>query len=569
MATLASQLVRFASDSPDTICLWLLSQTAPPQAVRYVDLYREAQRWAKALQSSGVQEGDVVIIIQQHDPRLIYAFWGAALLGAIPSILPFPTEKLDPDSYRRSLHALIEVTGPAAIVTYPEFEPELRVFLDPPSPLKAILTQPADALIESVEKAPGVGRAEDDLALLQHSSGTTGLQKGVALTHWAIFQQIDAYSEAIRLRTDDVVVSWLPLYHDMGLIPGFLMPILSKNPLVLMSPFDWVRAPAKLLRALHEYQGTLAWLPNFAFNFCAGKIREGDLDGLDLSHVRAIINCSEPMRLDSHTKFYERFRGIGLKYEALATCYAMAENVFAVTQGGIDAPVVVDEIDRQAFIEEKIARPVLDDGRPTMKLLSAGKPIRDTEVRILDGERQDCPERQVGEIAIRSRCMLDGYFRRPDVTQQAFHEDWYLTGDLGYLADGELYVTGRKKDLIIVGGKNIYPQDIEALVSEVAGVHPGRVVVFGIEDEELGTEQVVVLAEPEEPNSHDAAQIVRSMRDAVSTGSDVVARYVHLVEPKWLIKTSSGKIARNANRERYLREMRPELRPSYPLASDS
>ena len=199
----------------------------------------------------------------------------------------------------------------------------------------------------------GLSRKPDDIVLLQHSSGTTGLQKGVALTHQAVFNQLESYSKAIRLSEKDIIVSWLPLYHDMGLIASFLMPVLSGIPLVLMSPFDWVRAPHRLFRAVSDYQGTLCWLPNFAYNFCAKKIRKDDLEGVDLSSMRAVINCSEPMRYNSHQMFIERFTNYGLKESALATCYAMAENVFAVTQDGIEKPVSIDEIDLEVFSERK------------------------------------------------------------------------------------------------------------------------------------------------------------------------------------------------------------------------
>src|SRR6185436_5952012 len=210
-------------------------------------------------------------------------------------------------------------------------------------------------------------------ALLQHSSGTTGLQKGVALSHRAVLNQLDRYAESIRLSAGDTIVSWLPLYHDMGLIAGFVMPIVSQTPLVLMSPFDWVRAPYRLLQAVSQFHGTLAWLPNFAYNFCAQKSRDRDLQGVDLSSWRAVINCSEPMRWESHQAFLKRFAPYGLRAEALATCYAMAENVFAVTQGGFDEPVAVDLVDRRALITEKVARPA-DEAEPeSIRLLSAGK----------------------------------------------------------------------------------------------------------------------------------------------------------------------------------------------------
>jgi len=355
------------------------------------------------------------------------------------------------------------------------------------------------------------------------------------------------------LSSGDVIVSWLPLYHDMGLIAGFLMPILLKVPLVLMSPFDWVRSPVLLLRAIHNYRGTLTWLPNFAYNFCAQKIRSSDLDGIDLSSLRAVINCSEPMMQSSHEMFLRRFQPYGLKANALATCYAMAENVFAVSQDGIEKPVTLDWIDRKGLLVDKIAQPRAK-GADSICMVSAGKPLDNTQVCILNENGKILPERVVGEIAIQSDCMLSEYYKRPDLTQAAFCDGWYLTGDLGYTANGEIYITGRKKDLIIVGGKNIYPQDIERIVMEVQGVYPGRAVAFGIFNEEMGTEEVVVVAETEEPDPHRRLEIANQICFQVNRSSDIVLRKAILVERGWLLKTSSGKIARSANREKYLRE---------------
>ena len=259
--------------------------------------------------------------------------------------------------------------------------------------------------------------------------------------------------------------------------------------------------------------------------------------------------------------FLERFQPHGLRPEALATSYAMAENVFAVTQGGIDAPIIQDEIDHQAFLEEQVARPAANGN--TIKMLSAGQPIDDVHVRVVDAGGKDLPERHIGEIALKSNCMLSGYYHRPGLTENAFQDGWYLTGDLGYLADGELYVTGRKKDLIIVGGKNIYPQDLERLATEVKGVHPGRVAAFGIFNENSGTEDVVVIAEINhefDPSQQDDPRVVETaaqIRGQVTLGSDVALRYVYVVPRNWLIKTSSGKIARRANRRKYLDQQSP------------
>jgi fatty-acyl-CoA synthase len=352
----------------------------------------------------------------------------------------------------------------------------------------------------------------------------------------------------------------LPLYHDMGLIAGFILPILNRVPLVLISPFDWVRAPYRLFHAITQYRGTLCWLPNFAYNFCAQKIRERDLEGVDLSSWRAVINCSEPMRWESHRMFLNRFQAYNLRPEALCTCYAMAENVFAVTQGGISEPVKVDEIDENAFNMQKIASPT--SGGKTIRMVSAGRPISNTRVCILEDrnfnnsqpnvQRRELSDRQIGEIALSSDCMLTGYYNRADITENAFHHGWYLTGDLGYTVDGEVYVIGRKKDLIIVGGKNIYPQDLESLANQVSGVHPGRVVAFGVFSPEMGTEEVVIVAEVDDAQPEARQHIADQIRRRVTKDSAIALRHVQIVDLRWILKTSSGKTARLANRDKYV-----------------
>ncbi len=541
---------------PQQVAIHMMEHGKPDYPLTYGELLRGAAAYARALEAHGIQPGEVVILILQHGYDLIYAFFGAVLRGAIPAIMPFLTEKLLPDRYRADLSALVGITRPEAVITYREFEGEVRAALKEGDSVRAVIVSDAvgEPLEPDFERLGGMARAAEDIVLLQHSSGTTGLQKGVALSHAAVFNQLETYARALALRADDVIVSWLPLYHDMGLIAGFLMPILWGIPLVLMSPFEWVRAPYKLLQAVSRYKGTLSWLPNFAYNFCAQKIRERDLEGVDLSSWRAVSNCSEPMRWASHQAFYERFKAYGLRYEALTTCYAMAENVFAVTQGGIDAPVTVDEIDRDSFQIDRVARPCTAE-RPTIKMLSAGPPIPGTEVKVVDEQGRTLPERGVGEVALRSACMLTEYYHRPDATEKAFRDGWYLTGDLGYMTGGEVYVSGRKKDIIIVGGKNVYPQDLELLAMESPGVHPGRVVAFGVFNEQAGTEDVVIVAEVDNPQEEERERIANAIRQNVTRGSAIALRHVHITGPGWIAKTSSGKTARAANREKYLKEM--------------
>jgi acyl-CoA synthetase (AMP-forming)/AMP-acid ligase II len=340
----------------------------------------------------------------------------------------------------------------------------------------------------------------------------------------------------------------------MGLIAGFILPILSGIPLVLMSPFDWVRAPYKLMHSITKYRGTLTWLPNFAYNFSAQKIRDRHLEGVDLSSLRAVINCSEPVRWESHEAFYEHFKGFGIKREALQTSYAMAENVFGVTQSPLGSEPVVDEIDREAFMVERLAKSPLD-GHPFMKMMSSGRPLENVKIRILDENGKDIPERTIGEVALQSDCMLTGYYNREDLTKKAFMDGWYLTGDYGYLANGEVFVSGRKKDMIIVGGKNVYPQDLEALTYEVPSVHGGRSVAFGMYDDDAGTEDVVIIAEVDSEDPAEQQKIADAIRLHVTKNSAIALRYVKVVDPKWIIKTSSGKTARSANKEKFLKEL--------------
>ncbi|MGC1377611.1 MAG: AMP-binding protein [Anaerolineales bacterium] len=524
-------------------------------SISYHDLVVGAARYARTYAREGLQPGEVVILILQHGEDLVYSFWGAILHGAIPAIMPFLTEKLSPERYHADLAALVSITKPAAVVTYPEFEQEIRNALDADSSVRNIIitsrTEPSSE--PDFDGLPGLKRAPEDIVLLQHSSGTTGLQKGVALSHQAVLNHMDAYTKALRLSADDVIVSWLPLYHDMGLIACFLMPVLTGVPLVLMSPFDWVRAPYRLFQSVSRYKGTLSWLPNFAYNFCAQKVRDRDLQGVDLSTWRAITNCSEPVKWESHQAFYERFKAYGLRETALQCSYAMAENVFGVTQTDLDSTPVADELDREAYMTERVARPPVD-GRPSLRMMSSGKALANTRVRILDEKGHDLPDKVIGEIALQSDCMLAGYYHRPDATHKAIKDGWYFTGDYGYTLNGEVFVAGRKKDMIIIGGKNVYPQDLETLAYEVPGIHAGRAVAFGIYDEQAGTEDVVVVAEVDTDDEDERQKIADALRRHVTKNSAVALRYAHIVGKKWILKTSSGKTARSANREKFMKE---------------
>ena len=401
----------------------------------------------------------------------------------------------------------------------------------------------------------------EDLAFIQHSAGTTGLQKGVALSHGAVLRQLHHLGEVLRLRPEDRVYSWLPLYHDMGLIACFIMPMVLHMHVVMQSPTDWVMSPGTMLQLISQYRCALAWVPNFAFQFVARRADPEDIPGLDLSSARMLINCSEPVRASSIDEFVTAFAPFGLRPEAMQSSYAMAENVFAVTQSGIgDQSLPARTFLREDDFRNQHRAVPCDVQTPgALCFVSSGPCLPKNEVRIASDCGDDLPEGGVGEILIRSDSMLDGYYNRPDLTAKALKDGWYWSGDLGFLLDGELYVVGRKKDLIIIAGKNIYPQDVEEIVFSHPSIHPGRAVAFGIYNEELGTEDLIAVAEVnDETFLADSLRIESAIKNAIIGELGIAARTIYLKPPKWIIKSTAGKPARSTTREKLMSE-HPEL----------
>jgi acyl-CoA synthetase (AMP-forming)/AMP-acid ligase II len=403
--------------------------------------------------------------------------------------------------------------------------------------------------VQRVERSESVQRnvLPSDPLLLQHSSGTTGLQKPVLLSHRAVLDHVTRYSRAIAVSETDKIVSWLPLYHDMGLIAAFHLPLALGVPTVQISPFEWVLAPSLLLEVIAKERGTISWLPNFAYDMMAEKIPDEDLTGIDLSSWRLLINCSEPVREESHAKFVGRFAPYGLQVSALSTCYAMAETTFAVTQSAPGHTPPVLAADRAELSKGRVL-PATERGTARL-CMSSGVPIEGCEVRIVDDANLDVGELAVGEVAIRSVSMFDGYRNYPEKTAEVLRDGWYYSGDLGFRRGSDYFIVGRKKDIVIVAGNNIYPEDVEAAVGAVDGVIPGRVVAFGEEDPQLGSERLSVMAETavSEP-----AEQRRLRLEILKAGMaiDVSIARVYLVPPRFLIKSSSGKPSRKANKER-------------------
>jgi len=527
-----------------------------PYRWTWEEILRVSSLYSRAFKDRGIRKGDICAIMIRHHKDFYPIYMGISALGALPSVLAYPNSRLHPDKFRQGLEGMVRRSGLDYILT----ENDLGSVVTPlvssaGSTIRAVLYPLEWSLAgEGGGSIPPTNDARGDTpCLLQHSSGTTGLQKGVVLTHRAVLEHVRRYGRAIDIREDDKVVSWLPLYHDMGLIAAFYLPLTLGIPLVQLDPFEWVSAPVILLDAISREKGTLAWLPNFAYNLLADRVREEDLDGIRLESLRMLVNCSEPVRAESHEKFLRRYAPYGLRKEALSACYAMAETTFAATQTppGQDARCISVAREGLSAGVVRIAHP----GEPGRACISSGPAISGCELRVLDDDGNALPENRVGEIAIRSVSLFDGYRNNPEKTEEVLKGGWYFSGDYGFLHGGEYYIIGRKKDIIILAGKNIYPEDIEDVVGQVEGVLPGRVVAFGVEDDITGTEQICVVAETQSDHEADRKKLHMEIVQA-GMGIDVTISKVYLPPPRWLIKSSSGKPARKANMERAISEMK-------------
>ncbi|HKX45094.1 MAG TPA: AMP-binding protein, partial [Planctomycetota bacterium] len=538
-----------AAEQPDALHARYLHQVGPEELQTYDQLQVRTRQHAQRLAEHGTTPGGVVLVVLQHSAEMLPVFYGAMWLGAIPAFLPFPTGRLHLAKYFGDLRALVERTLPQAIVTYRELADELRAHLaDAPHQPRILLAEGVAA--DAPLAGPPHPADPEDVACIQYSSGSTGLQKGAALSHRAILNECRGVGEFFELTRDDVFVTWVPLYHDWGLVCDAIHPLVLGAQFVLLSPIHWVSRPAAVLEAITRYRATVYWQPNFAFNFMAKRVREEELAGVDLSSLRLCGNGAEPCLFDSHEVFARRFEGVGFRREALGIVYGMAEVVNSVVAAGNREPIRVDVIDRAALQERHAAVPCDPASEGALRMLGVGRGLVGTELVVVDDARRVLPDRQVGEIALRSTCLFNGYYRNEQATADRVADGWYYGGDLGYIADGVLYVTGRKSDQIIIGGENFYPQDIEYMVAEHPHVVAGRVAAIGVEDAELGTQRLVVIAESKSDDPEVHRDIKRFVRRELAARLNVKPDRIVVAPHKWLYKTSSGKIARLPNLRR-------------------
>jgi fatty-acyl-CoA synthase len=549
------------SDS-DAIIHWTAGEE--PYRWTFRALLETAKKFSVRIKEAGIKPGDVCAVIMHHNPMFYPLYLGISRIGALPAILAYPNPRLHPDKFRQGIEGMSQRSGLDWILTEKSIEPLIKPLIEKPGstiksiffPLEWDINSLIDEKINDEIEIAALAVKPTDAVLLQHSSGTTGLQKPVVLSHNAILNHVVNLSNALKLNNNDKVVSWLPLYHDMGLIGAFHIPIAFGIPTIQIDPFEWVLAPVLMLEVITKEKATISWIPNFAYNILADKIDEEELKGISLKSIRAIINCSEPVRADSQKKFADRFSKYDFNPLALTASYGMAETTLAATLTEPGKLITELTVDRNKLANGIVE--IAEDNSTSRVCVSSGKLINACEIRIVDEKRNNINDDLVGEIAIKSISMFDGYRNYPEKTAEVISNGWYFTGDYGFKHIDEFFVIGRKKDIIIVAGKNIYPEDIEDAVNQAEGVIPGRVIAFGEEDQKMGTEQVSVVAETKSETESEKNLIRMNMLKS-AMAIDINIHKIYFVPPRWLIKSSAGKPSRKANKERLLNGLDPQV----------
>jgi len=530
------------------------------EALTYGGLRERSRRAAAALQSLGLEPSQSVGLMLPSGLDYFAAFVGILRAGGVPVPLYPPMRRSQIEDHLERQTAILDNAQVRVLVTFDEVKALARLVQARVPTLERVVT--TDALTGNPADLRPARVRGDDTAFLQYTSGSTGLPKGVILTHANLLANLRAMGRVADLQPDDVLVSWLPLYHDMGLIGAWMGTLYFGIPLVLMSPLAFLSRPARWLWAIHHYRGTISAAPNFAYELCLKKISDDELTGLDLSSWRIALNGAEPVSPRSIERFPERFGPWGFRAETLMPVYGLAESSLGVAFTSPAGKPRIDAVDRKELLTHRRAVRVDDrtgerseTAERPLRFVSCGRPIPDHEVRFVGPDGEELEERQEGRLQFRGPSATSGYFRNPQATADLFEDGWLDSGDLGYLADGEIFLTGRSKDLIIRAGRNIYPQEVEDAVGDLDGVRKGCVAVFASRDEELGTERLVVLAEtrleddPEHRDERDELRrrIEQTAMDLVGTDPDEVV----LVAPRTVPKTSSGKLRRSAARELY------------------
>ncbi|WP_147652643.1 AMP-binding protein [Vulcaniibacterium gelatinicum] len=549
--TLVDVLHWHAQRHPDRLHVHFEGGEADGRDLTFGTLHATALRVAAGLQAHGLRPGEPVALMLSTHPDLLVGFFGAMLGGGVPVPLYPPGRPGEMAEYWRRQAGILHncqarlLLGDATLRAHRRL---VRAFTG----IEHLLV--VDELAHATAGAEPVPVAASDLALLQYTSGSTADPKGVMLTHANVLASLRTMGTFVGVDSADTFVSWLPLYHDMGLIGAWIGCLYFGAPLVLMPPQSFLLRPERWLWAIHRYRATLTAAPNFAFELCAHRIPDAALEGLDLGSLRLAFYGAEPVFPETLERFAARFARHGFRREALSPVYGLAENTLGLTFPPPGRAPRVLHIERDRFLADGCAVPCAPEaGIATLAFVSCGLPLPGHELRIADDDDRELPPGRQGHVQFRGPAACTAYHRNPEATRALRHGDWLDSGDLGFLHEGELYLSGRVKDLIIRAGRHLHPQALEQAVGELPGVRRGRVAVFGTVAPQTGTERLVVVAETRLADAEERKALRARIQAAVAAQAGEPADEVVLAVPGAVLKTSSGKLRRVACREAFER----------------
>ncbi len=512
-------------------------------------LYDGARALAGSLQRQGLQPGEAVAILLPTGGEYFDAFFGILLAGCIPVPIYPPTRPSQLEDHLRRHTGILSNCRAVTLITVSRAKQVARLLKAQLETLHHIVTVDELLAVGGDYQRPAI--SPHDTAFLQYTSGSTGNPKGVVLTHANLLANIRAMGERVRANSSDVFVSWLPLYHDMGLIGAWLGSLYYAALLVIMSPLAFLARPQRWFQAIHRYRGTLSAAPNFGYELCLSRLQDSDLEGLDLSSWRAAFNGAEAVSPTTVIQFPRRFSQFGFSANAMMPVYGLAECSVGLAFPPLGKAVRIDLIQRQAFAQMGEAIPAADDEANALCFVACGQVLAGHEMRIVDSQGNELPDRQEGRLQFHGPSATSGYLHNREATQKLFDGDWLNSGDLAYISEGDLYVTGRSKDIIIRAGRNLYPHELEEAVGDIPNIRKGRVAVFGATDPNSGTERLVVLAETRKKGAAELDQLRQQINHIASELIGGPADDIVLARPNTVLKTSSGKVRRSACRELY------------------
>ncbi|MBW1828695.1 MAG: AMP-binding protein [Deltaproteobacteria bacterium] len=547
--TLVDVLDWYVRSHPNRSHIYLYGEEEKGEEITYADLQKGAAAVAAGLRELDVHPGHGVAIMLPTSRDYFFSFFGILLAGAIPVPLYPPVRLSQIEDHLRRHAAILNNALISILITLPEALPVARLLKSQVEKLRKVVT--VQELSAAKGEAAWPGLNSEDIAFLQYTSGSTGTPKGVVLTHANLLSNIRAMGQATQMDSTDVIVSWLPLYHDMGLIGAWLCSLYYASQLVLMSPLTFLARPERWLWAIHRHRGTISAGPNFAYQLCLNKIQEQNIEDLDLSSWRMACNGAEPVSAETITHFTERFAAYGFRPEAMAPVYGLAESSVALAFPPLHRGPVIDRIQRKPFVESGRALQTEMADEDGLLFVACGQPLAGHEIRIVDPRGRELPEREEGRLQFKGPSSTSGYFRNPEDTRNLFQKDWLNSGDLAYMAGGDVYITGRSKDIIILAGRNIYPYELEEAVGNIPGIRKGCVAVFGSKDQKSVQERIVILAETRNTGDEDHDKLHHAIENAAVDLLGIPISEIVLVPPHTVLKTSSGKIRRSASREVY------------------